>query len=273
MLFGLCVNMTPEVSRLAGAHYAEKLKSYGYDYIEMPINIFNMLPEEEFREAKKMIRDSSLPCRTCNDFMPTDFLIAGENLTPEHTLSEYLKRAFFRIGAEGLGARYVVFGSPWSRSCPEGFPFDTAWKQVADFLHMAGEIAATQGLTIAVENNNHTETNMMNHLVKTSEMVDEIGLDSVRMHCDYYHLRFEGEDMHAPELYAGKIVHTHIAKLKDRAYFTDTEDESQYLAEYAKALHAISYNGGMSLEAKPDPEKDWDEQAKATIRTLRSVFQ
>ncbi len=272
MLFGMCVNMAPGADRLAGVWHAEFLKRTGFDYIEIPANRVSRLSEPDFREVRKMLADSGLACYACNDFMPMHFVIAGRELTPPEELSEYMKRAFFRVGGNGLGAKIIVFGSPWSRNCPEGFGFETAFGQVADFLQMAGEIAAGEGLTIAIENNNSSETNMMNHLADVDRMVKKVGLDSVRMHCDYYHLRFENEDMHAPELYAGSVAHTHIAKLKDRAFMSDTEGELEYLTEFSKALRAIGYTGGMSMEARPAPHRDWEDQAAAGLQTLKRVF-
>jgi sugar phosphate isomerase/epimerase len=44
------------------------------------------------------------------------------------------------------------------------------------------------------------------------------------------------------------------------------------MTEYAKALRTIGYEGGMSLEAMPDPAKDWENEARENFRVLRSVF-
>ena len=70
MKYGLCVNHAPGVDRLSGIWHAEDLKKIGYDYIEVPTNIMNMLSEADFAEAKRILSGSGLPCRTCNDFMP-----------------------------------------------------------------------------------------------------------------------------------------------------------------------------------------------------------
>ncbi len=272
MYYGLCVNMAPGSDRLAGIGHAPALKKMGYDYIEMPTNRFSLLSEQEFSRAKKILQDSGLDCRTCNDFMPMQFRVVGEELTPRKELEEYFRRAFFRIGQNGLGARVVGFGSPWCRTCPEGFPFETALEQLADFLRAIGEIARGEGLVIGIENNNRTETNMLNLLADIDRMTERVGLPNVGILCDYYHLRFADEAADAPLQYRGKIVHTHIAKLKGRTYVTDTEGELPYMAEYAKALHDIGYDGGISLEAKPDPARRWEEEAAANLRVLKSVF-
>ena len=88
---------------------------------------------------------------------------------------------------------------------------------------------------------------MLNHLPDIDTMVKTVGLPNVGIHCDYYHLHFCGDAPDAVLPYSGKIVHTHIAKVEKRGYVTD-------------------------LEAMPDPEKDWEEEARENLRVLRSVF-
>lgn len=45
------------------------------------------------------------------------------------------------------------------------------------------------------------------------------------------------------------------------------------MAEYAKALHSTGYDGGISLEAKHDPARKWEEEAAESLRVLKSVFE
>ena len=273
MLYGLCVNMTAEADRMAGLRLAPALKEMGYDYIEVPTNRLRLLGEQDFAEGKRILKDCGLECRTCNDFMPREFRVVGEELTPRDQLEEYFRGAFFRIGQNGLGARVVGFGSPWCRTCPEGFPHETAFRQLAEFLGNIGEIARQEGLVIGIENNNRTETNMLNRLADIGRMTEQVGLPNVGILCDYYHLRFMGEAPDEPAKYPGKIVHTHIAKLEKRAYVTDLDGEMPYMAEYAKALHVMGYEGGISVEAKSDPARKWEEEAAENLRVLKSVFE
>ena len=273
MYYGLCVNMTPEADRLAGMRLAPVLKEMGYDYIDVPTNRLSILSDAEFAEGKRILEDCGLECRSCNDFMPMRFRVVGEELTPRKQLEEYFRRAFFRIGQNGLGARVVVFGSPWCRTCPAGFPHETAFRQLAEFLGNIGEIARQEGLMIGVENSNRSETNMLNRLADIGRMTEQVRLPNVGILCDYYHLRFEEESPDEPLKYPGKIFHTHIAKLEKRAYVTDLDGEMPYMAEYAKALRAIGYEGGISTEAKHDPGWKWEEEAAENLRMLKLVFE
>ncbi len=272
MLYGVCVNLAPGADRLAGIWHAPALKEIGYDYIEVPANRISQLSEQDFAEGTRLLRESGLICRTCNDFMPMQFRVVGKELTPQAELEEYFKKAFFRIGQNGMGAKVVVFGSPWCRSYPEGFSPETAFEQLTEFLRRIGEIAMQEGLVIGVENNNRTETNMMNHLPEIERLAENVGLPNVGIHCDYYHLHFAEDDPDVLLRYPGKIVHTHIAKVQGRGYLTDLEGELPYITKYAENLHAIGYEGGISLEAKPDPAKKYEDEAAEALRVLKQVF-
>lgn len=271
MLFGCCVNLLPGAEDRAGIAYAGELARMGYDYIELPLNRMMKLEEREFREVEQALQEIALPCRSCNDFMPTSYQITGTQVTPQAELEGYLSRAFARM--EELGAMCAVFGSPWSRSCPEGFSRERAWDQIARFLHRAGELAAERGVTIAIEHNNRTETNMLNRFAEGVAMARAVDHPNVRALCDYYHLRVEGDSPRALLDGGALLVHTHIAKLEGRRYFTDLEGERPVLEEYAQVLRKIGYEGGVSIEARVDSRESWREDARRSLAVLRRTLQ
>ena len=272
MKFGCCVNLLPETEVPAGIGYAGELKKLGYDYIELPLNQLTQLEDGEFEKAVETLKEIGLPCRSCNDFMPSVYQIVGEDLTPEKELERYLVRAFHRL--ERLKAPYTVFGSPWSRSCPAGFPMERALDQVAGFLRRAGRIAADHGVVIAIEPINRSETNVMNHYADGVTMARRVDRPNVRVLCDYYHLRYEGD---SPQVLldggGALLVHTHIAKLEGRRYFTGLEGELPMVEQYAQALKALGYAGGISIEARVESREAWRREAEQTVKLLRRVFQ
>lgn len=272
MKYGCCVNLLPNIGMLAGASYFEPLKSLGYDYVEMSLKSLAELSDAELAEVRRRLRGSGLPCRTCNDFMPVQYRIVGDELTPRSTIEDYFKRAFDLIGAEGMGADIAVFGSPWSRNCPEGFDRSTAWNQIADFLAETAEIASKRGVTIAVESNNSTETNMLTHFSDAVKMVREVKHPSLMAHCDYYHILMEDDDPKTVLDGGDLIRHAHIAEL-NRAYLTMADAESPRLLTFAEALcKTVGYDGGMSIEASPKSEESWYAEAKECLALLKKVF-
>ena len=272
MKFGCCVNMLPGVKHLAGAKYFDTLAELGYDYVEIPLNMLSQLSDDEVKQVRAALRSSGLPCRTCNDFMPTSYQIVGSDLTPREEIKRYLKRAFYLIGQEGMGADYTVFGSPWSRSCPDGFDKETAFCQIEDFLLDAAVLAEQNGITIVLEAINHTETNMINRLPDALRLVRHANHPNIKALCDYYHIRME-EDHPSVVLDGGELIaHTHIAKRLGRSYFTDCDDEAPMVYQFADALRSMGYDGGMSLEARPSSEEAWKHEAALSLAELHRIF-
>ena len=93
MLYGCCVNLLPKTLDRIGLEYAGRLKRLGYDYIELPLNELAQLSEQEFRDARTVLEELDLPCRSCNDFMPARFQITGPDVTSRAELTDYLRRA------------------------------------------------------------------------------------------------------------------------------------------------------------------------------------
>ena len=272
MKYGCCVNLLPNIGTLAGASYFAPLKELGYDYVEVSLKMLAELSAAELAEVRRMLHGSDLPCRACNDFMPVHYQIVGNELTPRDTIEEYFKRAFDLIGAECMGAKIAVFGSPWSRRCPDGFDRDVAWRQIADFLAETAEIAKGRGVTVVIEAVNSTETNMLNRFSDAVKMVCEVKHPSLMAHCDYYHIVMEDDDPKTV-LDGGEFIrHTHAAE-KNRAYLTLADADSPRLLTYAEALRkTVGYDGGMSFEARPKSEESWYAEAKEGLALLKKVF-
>lgn len=269
MQYGCCVNLLPRPEGRVGAEYAPGLKRLGYDYIELPLNAMTHLTAAQRREVCRVLEDTDLPCRSCNDFMSPQLRITGPEPTPWQELMDYLGRAMEVL--DQMGASIAVFGSPWSRSCPEGFSREKAWDQIARFLDAAAGLAAAQGAVIAVEHNNRTETNMINRFAQAVEMVRQVGHPNLKALCDYYHLRFEGDDPQVLEAGRGLLVHTHMAQLEGRRYPTSLEREPMLLP-YGRQLHAMGYEGGVSVEARVDSREDWEREAQAALETLKAAL-
>lgn len=270
MKYGCCVNLLPKLGAKTGIEYVQRLKDLGYDYVELPLNEVCKLSEAEFDQMVAQMKETGLPCRSCNDFMPSSFQIVGEELTPKEELLAYLRRAMERV--HRMGAPYAVFGSPWSRGCPEGFSQEAAFDQIADFLRMVGEEAARNQVVIAVEHNNHGETNTLNHFSDAVRMVHAVNHPNVQVLCDYYHLRYEGDSPEVVREGRDILVHTHIAQLENRRYLTDPSQEEPTLSQYAAVLHEVGYQGGISIEGYVDSPDSWQEDARLTLANLKKIF-
>ena len=76
----------------------------------------------------------------------------------EKDIRSYLAEAFARISS--LGAKTVVFGSGKSRSCPEGYEYGKAYRELKKVYRATGEEASRFGITVVIEPLSRKETNM-----------------------------------------------------------------------------------------------------------------
>lgn len=252
-------------------YYIHSMAQIGFDYADLPLANFLDFSDKDICLVESALNEAGIRALNWNNFMPNRFRITGEAATSEKEIREYLSEAFSVIGTGGLQAKVVVFGSPWIRKCPEGFSMSRAHDQIADVLGIAAEYAEKNGIIIAVEHNNHTETNTMPFFAGVVEMVKRLSLPCVRVLCDYYHLRADGESMDVILPYGDLISHCHIAKLKDRAYFQDDCGEEKYLTAFARNLKECKYDKTISIEAITTRER-WNMEAEATLKLFRNTF-
>lgn len=271
MKFGCCVNLLPSRQEPAGTGYAAAIKAMGYDYIELSLSQLAQLEEGELDQVRELLKKLDLPCPCCNAFLPASLRITGEEPSSKGELERYLSRAFGRMAA--LGASCAGFGSPQSRNCPTGFSMGRALEQVEDFLRLAGKIASDWGVVIALEPISRVEGNLLNHYPDALAMARRVDSPQVRVLCDYYHMRYEGDSPR--DLLDGGLewlVHTHIAALKGRGYLTCLEDETPVLQEYAGVLREMGYTGAVSVEARSESPSVWRREAEQTLDLLRRIF-
>lgn len=268
MLIGCCVNMLPKESSDAGAWYAPEIKAAGYDYLELPIGQVAGQSNVEFEEMRSYLKEVSLPVYACNNFFTADIKLVGEQVDAGAVRAFY-QRALERAAC--LGARYVVFGSPWSKSCPEGFSRDRAFDQLAQWCCEIGDEARKQEVVIALEPNNRGETNMINTFSDVVALAKAADHPNIRCLQDYYHLRAESDTVDSLLEY-GKdyLVHTHFARFAQRG-FPASMEEDPYYQTYFDALKALGYCGGISMEGFPESRESFPREAADTCHFLRSA--
>lgn len=268
MKIGCCVNFLPKEADDPGVRYAKTIKDAGYDYIELPIGQITRLNEDEFIQMQRELDKTGIPVYACNNFFVPELKLVGEKV--EHAkIRAFYTKALSR--AQLLGAKYVVFGSPWSKSRPEGFPYEQAFAQLVQLCRELGDAADERGITIALEPNNHTETNMLNTFSDVVTMAKAANHPHIRCLQDYYHLKVENDTVDSLLEYGNEfLVHTHFAKLDGRGFPKDwTEDE--YYPIYFQALKSIGYKGGVSMEGLPVSRERFAEEAKTTCAFLREA--
>jgi D-psicose/D-tagatose/L-ribulose 3-epimerase len=226
---------------------------YGFDYVEPAAAEIAAMSESEFRAYAGLVLASPLRCRALNSFIRRPELkVVGAEVSLS-AVQEYLELCMPRC--RQLGASVVVWGSAGSRNVPEGFSRDRARDQVAEFLHMAGDVARRSNIVIAIEPLRRAESNIFNNGAEALAMVRRVKHKHVRMIIDYYHLRVENEDPRILEVAKHEIVHLHFANPNGRLWPRALEEDDHYAA-FFRTLKKIGYAGGISIEGQGSFEKD-----------------
>ena len=150
----------------------------------------------------------------------------------------------------GVGAMTPASYGMFSRRLP---PFEPPRTEAQDRevllagLTELGEHAAAEGVKLLLEPLNRYEDHMVNRLEQAAGLVDEVGLDSVRIGADTYHMNIE-EDRPADSLvkFGRYIAHVQVSdsnRLQPGAGHLDWPSVLRALAE-------IGYEGELALESR-----------------------
>ena len=228
-------------------------KSCGFDYIEPGAADIAAMSDADFLHFSDKVLALPLRCRALNSLIRRPELkVVGDDVSLT-ALGDYLEPCFARCRL--LGASVIVWGSAGSRNVPEGGSRQRAELQIAEFLHMAGDIARKHSLVVAIEPLRHQESNILNTGAETLAMVRRVKHPQVRMIIDYYHLREENEDPRIVEIARKEIVHFHFANPHGRLWPRDLNEDDHYAA-FFRAVKKIGYSGGISVEGQGSFEED-----------------
>ncbi|HUB80687.1 MAG TPA: sugar phosphate isomerase/epimerase family protein [Bryobacteraceae bacterium] len=229
----------------------DKAEQFGFDYYEPAVAAVAALSDQAFADFAKRVAKSRIKCECFNSFIRT--LVVVGPAVDRDALTAYVNSALDRCRA--LGGTIVVWGSAGSRNVPEGFPRERAWQQIVAFLKMAGPLAESRNITIAIEPLRHQESNIINTGAEAFRMVREVDHPNVKMIIDYYHLAQEHEDPQILETARDAIVHLHFANPAGRVWPKDPAEDPGYAPFFAE-VKKIGFRGGLSIEGRGTFEAD-----------------
>ncbi|MGI5898509.1 MAG: sugar phosphate isomerase/epimerase family protein [Christensenellales bacterium] len=233
MKFGIC----------CGIESAALVKEMGYDYFECTFSGIGNMTDEEFEDFKNKVFELDFYPEAMNVMLPGKFRLTGDeaDLAP---VVPFLEKAFAR--AAQLKTAVVVFGSGGARNVPEGFDKAKAWDQLVEYLNIAGDIAAKNGVNIAIEPLRFGESNIVNLVAEGAYLAARVNKPSVRCLADYYHVAMNEESCEGIPAFGHRLEHCHIARKEGRAYPLPTDDQD-YMPFFS-ALKAAGYDKRLSVE-------------------------
>ncbi|MDR0670205.1 MAG: sugar phosphate isomerase/epimerase [Treponema sp.] len=251
MNYGLC----------APLEHLDLVKRLGFDYIECAVSSIAAYSDGEFEKILATLAAGSPRVERVNVLFPQTINLIGA-AADQPTIDGYLEKAFARVRA--LGGTLAVFGSGRSRAIPKAYTLRRGYAELISVTKRIGEIAAGYGITIAIEPLNREETNCVNSLNEGAMLEAAVGLDTVGLLADLYHMTREHEPIDT--ITAVKTIsHTHIALPGGRGYpLVKTREVEDFFA----ALKTIGYSGTMSIEGTT---ADIEHDAAQALEVLRSL--
>ena len=240
-----------------------KAEQFGFDYFEPAVAAVAALSDAAFADFAKRISKSPLRCTSFNSFIRTLPVVGAA--VDRDALTAYMNPALDRCRA--LGGSIVVWGSAGSRNVPEGYSRDMAWQQIRTFLRLAGDIAQSRKIVVAIEPLRKQESNIINSGAEALRLVREVDHPNVKMIIDYYHLQQENEDPAILETARDAIVHLHFSNPKGRVWPKALDEDPGY-GRFFELVKKSGFRGGLSIEGKGSFEED----AAASLAFFRKAL-
>ncbi len=152
------------------------------------------------------------------------------------------------VGAQGVvtPAAYGIHSNRLPPFAPPRPPEEDR-SVLLDALGTLGEHAARLGVEIWLEPLNRYEDHMVNTLAQGADLCRAVGLPSVRLMADLFHMNIEEDDMAASLRGAGTLVaHVHLADSSRHEPGTGHTDFASALA----ALDVIGFDGWAVIECR-----------------------
>lgn len=169
-----------------------------------------------------------------------------------------------------------MLGSGRSRSVPDGFDREKGLEQLYSALRVIDGEARERGIRVAIEPLNRLETNVFTTVRESTDICRKLGLKSVFVLADIYHMVMENEDFGALGYAGERLIHIHFSNPTAR----DTESGKSkrvYPAEgdgydytpFVSAVKNAGYDGRISIEAGCT---DFEKEAAAGLKMMRKLF-
>jgi sugar phosphate isomerase/epimerase len=262
MRYGYCADIKFLDGDTVSRTVFEGIAEAGFHYVELPLYMLSAC--EKTDALKKELRGAGLFCLACNVFFPAHIKLVGKDMD-KPAIQRYLERML--PFAREFGVETLVFGNGGARRVPEGESRETVWGDLRWIVEEMEKYAGANGVQIAVEPLNKTETNIVNSYAEAVELTR--GLRHVGTMIDSYHVLMDGQSYDDVLLYPERLLHLHTAYSKERLILSPTDDITTFGA-FVKAVKETGYDKKISIEG--NVRHDTKAQIKGSLAALKELF-
>lgn len=219
----------------------EKIKSWGYDGVELPVFDFNA---ENFQKVGKKLDALGLG-RTAVTVCTADENPVSPDAGKRQAGLARLKKAIDMVSIAGATHLCGPIHSALGEFTGRGRTADE-WKWGQETLAKAADHAQSKGVTLVVEYLNRFECYFLNCAEDTARFCREVNHPNLKMMYDTFHANIEEKSPRAAiQACQDQLVHVHISE-NDRS--TPGEGGINWDASFA-ALKEVKYKGWLMIEA------------------------
>ena len=225
-------------------HLIDRVKELGLDFIEIPLMCLETFDGDAIKARLKSV---GLEAVTSTVLLgETDITSEDPNIRKKGI--EYLNAcvdATHHIGASSFsGVIYSQHVKSLARR-----PDKRLWEYSADCLRVVAQRALDLGVLIGLEPVNRYESCLINTCEQALQLKEMIGVDSVKIHLDTYHMNIEEKSFYSATKLAGtNLIHYHLCENDRGIPGTGLVDWDGIF----KALAEIRYRGNAALESFVD---------------------
>lgn len=150
--------------------------------------------------------------------------------------------------AHGLGAPLIVVCPFCVAKTKPLAPLEDEWKWAVNSVKEAGTYAMERDVLLAIEPINRYETYLVNNANQALEFMRDVGLDSVKIMLDCFHMNIEEPDPAASIRRAGNnLIHVHVADSNRQSIGRGHTD----FKSIVRSLKEIGYERYLAMEPLP----------------------
>ena len=220
-----------------------KIKSLGYDVVEIPVEYPDLIDAKQVRAA---LRQNELKAVVCGAFGPSRDL-TSDNPADHENCFQYIIQCLDLCNEWGgqflAGPMYSAVGKARMVSADQR---KVEWSRAVTNLHKVCKLAGERNLRIALEPLNRFESDMVNTAEDVLRLVHDINHPAANVLLDGFHMAIEEKNIEEAITSVGeKLIHVQVSE-----NYRGTPGTGQTPWEsFRKGLININYTGVISIES------------------------
>ena len=243
-------------------------REWGYDFVEIFAELLKPLePDSVWPSRRRELEDTGAALTNLCAWIPGEARYVGPNADWGRA------RAFVETSvgrAAEVGVRVFNWGSPNSKSIPDGWPISKAFEQIERAAHMIADVVAAHDAICVIEPINPRECNVIYYVTDGVLLARSVERPQIRVLADFFHMSLQNEPLDHLEAARGWLGHTHTSG--PERYFPlpgQPWDQRAFL----RALAASGYDGRVSVESwTVRPGSTFDRDAAESAAYLKGLI-